>query len=158
MLVGYSAMLIAAVILFLMIRAYGETQFSTASADTVSKRAAPEERPDTLLHVLFALLVIIGVSQGLGWIFRGLGQPRVIGEVVGGILLGPSFLGRISPAAQNFVLPEAVAPFLNILAQLGVILYMFLVGLELNAGRLHGKAHAAVAISHTSITLPFLLG
>jgi Kef-type K+ transport system membrane component KefB len=87
-----------------------------------------------------------------------LGQPPVLGEVVAGILLGPSLLGRLAPETAAFVLPPAVAPFLQVIAQLDVILYMFLVGLELNAGMLRGRARATVLTSHASILVPFLLG
>jgi Kef-type K+ transport system membrane component KefB len=82
----------------------------------------------------------------------------VIGEMVAGIALGPSLLGQIWPAAKDFILPADVGPYLGIIAQIGVILYMFLVGLELNAGLLRSRAHSTVAISHTSILVPFLLG
>ena len=67
----------------------------------------------------------------------------------------PVAAGRISPEAMHFVLPPEVGPYLGIIAQLGVILYMFLVGLELNAGLLRSRAHATVAISHASIVAPF---
>jgi Kef-type K+ transport system membrane component KefB len=79
----------------------------------------------------------------------------VIGEVVAGMLLGPSLLGQ---SASSLILPAEIAPYLRVIAQLGVILYMFLVGLELNAGLIKGRAHAMVATSHASILLPFLLG
>ena len=82
----------------------------------------------------------------------------MIGEVIAGILLGPSLLGRVAPGVAAYVLPPSVAPFLGVIAQLGVILYMFLVGLELNAGLLRERAHATVAISHASIVVPFVLG
>ncbi|TXI04995.1 MAG: cation:proton antiporter [Rhizobium sp.] len=97
-------------------------------------------------------------ARGLGTVFQKIGQPRVIGEVIAGILLGPSLLGRISPEATAFLLPTAVMPTLGMLAQLGVILYMFLVGLELNSELLRDRAHTTVAISHASIMAPFLLG
>jgi Kef-type K+ transport system membrane component KefB len=78
--------------------------------------------------------------------------------VVAGILLGPSFLGRLSPETATFLLPPAAAPFLSVIAQLGVILYMFLVGLELNTELLRTRARSTVAISHASIVVPFLSG
>jgi hypothetical protein len=73
-------------------------------------------------------------------------------------MLGPSLLGQIWPNAMYFILPTDTAPYLKIIADIGVILYMFLVGLELNAGLIRSRAHATVAISHTSILVPFLLG
>ncbi len=85
-------------------------------------------------------------------------QPPVIGEVLAGICMGPSLLGRVWPDAGQFVLPSTVAPALSVVAQLGAILYMFIVGLDLNAGALRKQGHVAVAISHTSILVPFVLG
>src|SRR5262249_35823162 len=114
--------------------------------------------PDALAHVLLALLAVVLTSRLLSRAFIYLGQPPVMGEVVAGILLGPSLLGRVAPEVSAFLLPPAVAPYLGVLAQLGVILYMFLVGLELNAGLLRAHARAAVAIAHASIAVPFLLG
>ena len=111
-----------------------------------------------LYHVLVALVSILLLGRWLGKLFVYFGQPRVIGEMVAGIMLGPSLLGRIWPDAMHFILPTDVQPFLGIIAQIGVILYMFLVGLELNAGLLRSRAHATIAISHTSILVPFLLG
>ena len=105
-----------------------------------------------------ALTAVLVTGRLLGLLFRYVGQPPVIGEVVGGILLGPSLLGRVWPEAAAFILPPSVAPFLGVIAQLGVILYMFLVGLELNPRVLRERAHATVAISHASIIAPFLLG
>jgi Kef-type K+ transport system membrane component KefB len=108
---------------------------------------------------------VIGLGFVLGRVFRYLGQPPVIGEVVAGILLGPSLLGAISPETLHLLIPSLgsdpkgqVPAALNAVSQLGVILYMFLVGLELNATRLAGRAHAAVAVSHSSIVVPFVLG
>ncbi len=111
--------------------------------------------PDALPHVLLALAAVIVTGRALGGALARLGQPPVIGEVLAGILLGPSLLGR---EASAWVLPPAAAPYLGVIAQLGVILYMFLVGLELNADRLRHQARAALMIAHASILVPFLLG
>jgi Kef-type K+ transport system membrane component KefB len=82
----------------------------------------------------------------------------VVGEILAGILLGPSVLGRFAPAAQAYLLPHEVAPFLGVLSNVGVILYMFLVGVELDPTLLRKRGHATLAISHASIVTPFLLG
>jgi Kef-type K+ transport system membrane component KefB len=112
----------------------------------------------TLPHVLLALIVIIIAARVLGALFRRMAQPPVIGEVVAGILLGPSLLGRVAPSVSDYVLPPAVAPYLQIIAQLGVILFMFLVGLELDTSLLRKRTRATIAISHASIVLPMALG
>jgi Kef-type K+ transport system membrane component KefB len=153
--IGYGLMIVAAIGLFLLIRAFGETLTAPALDDPAAPTAARASDGDILLHVLLALAAVILTGCVLGRLFAFIGQPPVIGEVVAGILLGPSLLGR---EISGMILPTSVAPHLGIIAQLGVILYMFLVGLELNAGRLRARAHATVAISHASIVLPFLLG
>ena len=155
----YGAMLAGAVGLFLLIDTVGKGLVAPQPAAPGAPEEAPVGgKPDALIHVLVALAAVLITGRLLGVLFRYLGQPPVIGEVVGGILLGPSLLGQVWPEAAEFVLPPSVAPYLAVIAQLGVILYMFLVGLELNPGLLRERARATVAISHASITVPFLLG
>jgi Kef-type K+ transport system membrane component KefB len=119
---------------------------------------AAAAQPNTLLHLLLALAAVLACGRALGWLFKRLRQPPVIAEVIAGICLGPSLLGHFFPEAGAFLLPAAVAPLLGAIAQLGVILYMFQVGLELDLSELKGKGHSTIAISHASIVLPFLLG
>src|SRR5581483_7239707 len=95
---------------------------------------------DALPRVLLALVAVIVTGRLLARLFARVHQPPVIGEVVAGILLGPSLIGH---EASAWILPPAVAPYLGVLAQPGAVLYMFLVGLELNASRL--RAHATAA-------------
>jgi Kef-type K+ transport system membrane component KefB len=155
----YGAMLLAAVIVFLAIDAWGKKLVAPeAGAAAGQAAAALGGKPDVLVHVLIALTAVLIAGQLLGWLFRYLGQPPVMGEVVAGILLGPSLLGEVWPEAAAFILPPSLAPSLAVVSQLGVILYMFLVGLELDLGVLRRQAHTAVAISHASIVVPFLLG
>lgn len=111
-----------------------------------------------LPSLLLALAAVVLVGRLLGVLFRRAGQPPVIGEVVGGILLGPSFLGLLSPATYHFLLPTEIAPLLSVVAQIGVIIYMFLIGLELNPELLRNRVKATLVISTSSILLPFLLG
>ncbi len=92
--------------------------------------------PDALFHFLLALASVLALGALMGRLFKAVGQPAVIGEVIAGILLGPSLLGRIAPGLGAFVLPASVAPSLGMVAQLGVILYMFQVGLDLNQAHL----------------------
>jgi Kef-type K+ transport system membrane component KefB len=91
-------------------------------------------------------------------LFKHFGQPPVIGEVLAGIALGPSLLGHLSPEAYSFILPTGIVPSLAVLSQIGIILYMFTVGLELDTSVIRRHSHAVVAISHLSIIAPFLLG
>ncbi len=112
----------------------------------------------SLLQILIALPVIIITARLLGMLFKRIGQPAVMGEVIAGILLGPSLLGRVWPEGAAFLLPSSASPFLQLIAQIGVMIFMFLVGLELNTRRLRHDSHATVAISHASIVAPFVLG
>ena len=131
--------------------------------DTLNVAAAPSV--DVVLHVLGTLGVVILAGALCGQICKIIGQPPVIGEVIAGLALGPSLLGAISPDAMHLLIPPTevdpqglVSTSIKVIAQLGVILYMFLVGLELNAAQLKHRAHTAIAISHTSIVVPFALG
>ncbi|HEV8379655.1 MAG TPA: cation:proton antiporter [Tepidisphaeraceae bacterium] len=152
-------MLVGAAALFLLIRSRGETLIAPAAgARETTTSVAARAAPDVFWHLLVALLAVVLAGRLLSALFSRIGQPPVIGEVVGGILLGPSLLGRVAPEAYLYILPPTVAPFLGIVAQLGVLFYMFLVGLELNPELLRGRIHATVATSHASIVLPFLLG
>ena len=108
--------------------------------------------------MLLALTVIIVTARLVGALFAKLNQPAVIGEVIGGILLGPSLFGRVAPEWQALVFPADATPFLNLIAQLGVILYMFLVGLELDLTLLSSTVSVTIAISVASIVIPFALG
>ena len=156
----YGMTFLGTVALFFVIRAFGETLTAPAvvSPTTASGPASPAAKMDVLMHVLLALLTIIVTCRIMGSIFRYFQQPPVIGEVLAGIMLGPSLLGRMSPGLAAYLLPTDIAPFLGLVAQLGVILYMFMVGLELDTTALLRHGHAAVAISHASIVTPFLLG
>src|SRR5262249_39945233 len=151
---GYGAMVLLAVVLFLVIRAQGEG-LSAPPPSSAAPVAAVGSHGNVVLQLLVALTAVIVTGQLLGRLFARIGPPPVIGEVVAGILLGPSLLGADVSAR---VLPPTVAPVLGATAQLGVILYMFVVGLHLDAGRLRARVESAVAISHASILAPFLLG
>ncbi|MCY1040619.1 cation:proton antiporter [Corallococcus sp. bb12-1] len=111
-----------------------------------------------LAQLLVQLIVIIGLSRLIGRGARWLGQPLVIAEVVAGIALGPSLLGLISPGTLQWLFPADSMPFLKMLAEVGLVLFMFLIGLELDPKLLKGRGHASVVISHSSIIVPFGLG
>jgi Kef-type K+ transport system membrane component KefB len=110
-----------------------------------------------LFKLVLQLTVILAVCRVVGSLFRRFGQPRVVGEMFAGILLGPSLLGWIAPAASAYLFPPGSLGFLNALAQIGVVVFMFLVGLGINPKELKNHGHAAVLTSHVSITAPFVL-
>lgn len=117
----------------------------------------------TNLHHPLALLLaqivtIILVAKLFGWICIKLKQPSVIGEMIAGIVLGPSLFGLYFPELSAFIFPKESLPNLQFLSQIGLILFMYIVGMELDLSVLRKKAHDAVVISHASIIIPFALG
>ena len=155
----YTGMVLGTVGLFLLIRGYGEGLSAPlpVTGGTSGGSAAPAT-PDILFHVLLALAAVLVAGRSVGLLLGLVGQPVVIGEVVAGILVGPSLLGRVAPSVSGYILPVEVAPYLGLVAQIGVAFYMFLVGLDLNVDLLRRRASAAIATSHASIVVPFLLG
>jgi len=111
-----------------------------------------------LAPLLLALVVVILTARAVGAAFAWLRQPPVIGEVIAGILLGPSLLGRFAPELSAYVLPAEIVPFLGVLAQIGVILFMFFVGLELDVSLLRQRSRVAATICVASMTTAFALG
>jgi Kef-type K+ transport system membrane component KefB len=112
----------------------------------------------TLFHVLLAMAVVAALAQVIGRLFTRMHQPAVVGEMLAGIMLGPSLLGRVSPAAAELLIPLDIGPHLRLVAQLGAVLFMFLVGLELDAGRLRHRVRSAAAISAAGIAVPLGIG
>ena len=110
-----------------------------------------------LFKLVLQLTVILAACRVAGSLFRRIGQPRVVGEMFAGILLGPSLLGWFWPNISAYLFPPASLGFLNALSQVGVVIFMFLVGLGINPNELKSHGHAAVLTSHVSITLPFVL-
>ena len=111
-----------------------------------------------LPRLVLQLIVIVLVARGLGVVARRLGQPPVIGEIAAGVMLGPSLLGWVAPDTSAFLFPATSLPTLQLLSQIGVLLFMFVVGVELDPAYLRGKAQTAIAVSHFSIIVPFTLG
>lgn len=143
---------------YFLIESYGESLFGIQNNSNLPISAKGFEHHSQIFHVLLALVVVIAVTRVIGLLFSRFHQPGVIGQVVGGILLGPSLFGWLAPNVSAFVLPVASMPYLGIIAQIGIILYMFLVGLELDLKSLQKNAHTTVAVSHASIAFPFILG
>ncbi|WP_341526271.1 cation:proton antiporter [Nostoc sp. UHCC 0302] len=112
----------------------------------------------TVILVLLEVLIVIGLSRLVGLAFKSIKQPLVIGEIVAGIMLGPSLLGLVAPHLAVTLFPPETIPFLNVLSQVGLIFFMFLIGLELNPKYLSGQLEVAVLTSHVSILVPFSLG
>jgi Kef-type K+ transport system membrane component KefB len=118
----------------------------------------PEGMLQVVGHLVLALAAVIAAGRLLAVVCRSVGQPVVVGEVIAGILLGPSLLGLVWPAAYAFLLPQSLQPLLGRVAELGIVFYMFLVGLELDDAALERSLRSTVLIALGSIFVPFALG
>ncbi len=125
---------------------------------TTSAKASRGPSQHLILVLLGEIALILALSQVMGRLFVYLQQPKVMGEMVAGIMLGPSLLGWLFPDAAHLLFPTEAVGYLNILSQIGVIFFLFLVGLELDPKLIRNRGQAAVVVSHVSIVAPFLLG
>jgi Kef-type K+ transport system membrane component KefB len=114
------------------------------------------EHPLALL--LAQIVTIIFIARILGWLCKRIGQPTVIGEIIAGIILGPSLIGFYFPEFSTALFPDHSLGNLQFISQIGLILFMFIIGMELDLKVLKNKAHDAVVVSHASIIIPFALG
>ncbi len=139
----------------------------TTSSPAVSESATPqtylskvfkENLRSPLSILLLQIIVIVLAAKLFAELFRRIGQPPVMGEMVAGIVLGPSVIGLISPQTMAFLFPPASMATLGLLSQIGVVLFMLVVGMELDIQHLREKASAAIMVSHASIVVPFFLG
>jgi hypothetical protein len=152
----YIAVTGAAVMALLSIRACGE-QLPPPPPVTQASAGALRMSPDALFHVLLALAAVIVVARITTLGLRRFHQPAVIGEILAGIMLGPSLLGRVSPAASRFLFPADIVPLIGVVSQIGVIPTCS----RRAAARRRPAARAAsvsIAVSHASIVLPMVLG
>ncbi|MGY1739095.1 cation:proton antiporter [Geodermatophilus sp. SYSU D00684] len=119
-----------------------------------------EARPiaEIIAYVFVDLAVIMIIARLMGRLAVRVGQPAVVGEIVAGIMLGPTLLGALPGDLDTLLFPLDVRPFLNVLAQLGLVLFMFLIGLEVDLSFIRGREKVAVSVSLASILLPFALG
>ena len=136
----------------IVIPASGKTQWKEFTNSLINNLEHP------LAILLIQIITIILAARLLGWLCKRIGQPTVIGEIAAGILLGPSFIGRFFPEFSAALFPTQSLGNLQFLSQIGLILFMFVVGMELDLKILRNQAKEAVVISHASIVFPFALG
>jgi len=138
---------------------YGKSLESGHATVTATAVPVHEAGGTTPLGTLLTQIIVVVIAARLcGRLSARIGQPKVIGEIVAGILLGPSLLGAVSPTLSALLFPVSSLGTLKLLAEVGVLLFMFVVGLELDLDRLRGRAHTAVVVSHASILVPCFLG
>lgn len=135
-----------------------DTPGGAGSAWTQFVESLQQNLTHPLGTLLLQIITIILVARFFAYFFRRIGQPSVIGEIVAGILLGPSLLGAYFPEISDFLFPASSLGNLGVMSQIGLILFMFVVGMELDLDVLKRKAHEAVVVSHASIIFPFALG
>jgi len=166
---GYCGLILASVALIAGLLAFGarlETSVPSAgpgvAGQTTAQWGIAAGLAENIRHpvsILFIQLIVIVLAARLfGMLFQRFGEPAVVGEMTAGILLGPSLLGWLWPEAFSFVFPHSSLGTLRLLSQIGVCLFMFVVGMELNVRQLRSKAHVAVLVSHASIVVPYFLG
>jgi len=113
---------------------------------------------DIVWRLVLAAAVIIVAARLVGTAFQRINQPQVVGEIVAGVVLGPSLLGRVAPSLSSALFAKQMLPFLDVFSQVGLLFFMFLIGLELDLRLIRGRGQAAATVSHMSIVVPFLLG
>jgi Kef-type K+ transport system membrane component KefB/nucleotide-binding universal stress UspA family protein len=153
-------------LLYLFIYNGQKLQTLTLPATPISSGTAWDQFFNTFTHnikhplalLLLQMVTIIVVARVLGILCKKIGQPTVIGEIAAGILLGPSFAGMYFPGFSGFLFPAHSLGNLQFLSQIGLILFMFIIGMELDLKVLKAKAQEAIVISHASIIVPFALG
>jgi len=108
--------------------------------------------------LLLQIIIILFFVRIFGWICQKIGQPTVIGEIIAGIVLGPSVLGLLFPEISNTIFPPSSIASIKFLSEIGLVLFMFIVGMELDLKVLKNRANDAILISHSCIALLFTLG
>jgi Kef-type K+ transport system membrane component KefB len=131
---------------------------ATAGVAIAPSPSAPARALPDLLVVMMQIAAILVASRAAGALFRAIGQPQVVGEMIAGIALGPSLPGWLFPGLSAALFAPASLGPLYTLSQLGLLVFMFLVGLEFDPALVRRQGHAALLTSHVSISAPYLLG
>lgn len=135
---------------------YGMTSKTSAWHDFLHHLI--DDLGDPVAVLLLQIVVILLAVRIFGWICQQIGQPTVVGEIIAGVVLGPSLLGYYFPEVSDFLFPLSSLDNIQFLSEIGLVLFMFIVGMELNLKTIKNKANDALIISHTSIVITFTLG
>jgi NhaP-type Na+/H+ or K+/H+ antiporter len=148
---AYAVLVIIPVAAFVLILAAGAALPPPVGIAASSANVVPPTQSALRLPIFLAeIAVIIAVSRVFGMVMRKLGQPQVVGEMIAGLALGPSLLGIAWPAAYSWLFPAGTVRFLNALSQIGLVLFMFLVGLELDLKHVRARGWQILVMSHGS--------
>ncbi|HVY61650.1 MAG TPA: cation:proton antiporter, partial [Planctomycetota bacterium] len=109
---------------------------------------------DASIRFFLELAFILGVCRVTGWVFRRLGQSQVVSEMIAGVLMGPSLFGWVAPAWHAYVFPPETKAIIFGASQVGLALYMFLVGLDFQVGLVRARARSAISVSAAGIIAP----
>ena len=160
--IGFSVVLVYAVVLQGRTMEVGPAVQVAQQVDTGNWQHFRDTYQENLTHplakLLLQILTIIITARVFGFICQKIGLPSVVGEIAAGIFLGPSFLADYFPAYSAFLFPPESLGNLQFLSQIGLILFMFVVGMELDLNVLRKGAQDALLVSHSSIVIPFTLG
>jgi len=154
---AYGALVGVPVLLIVVLLRIGERLPAAVGAVATPRAGAGAPAFDLGLLTL-QIVVIVAIARLAGSVLARLGQPRVVGEMAAGLILGPSVFGRVAPSLAAVVFPGPSLGYVNAVAQVGLLLFMFLVGLELDSTHLRHQGRTALLTSHASIVAPFLLG
>lgn len=161
----YIALILATALLFGWISRYTDAGLSQAvesqdneSAFSVFTGFVKHHAASDFGLMLLQIIVILVVARGFAWLFTKVGQPAVIGEIIAGIALGPSILGLIAPGVFSKLFPVESIDSIALLSQFGLILFMFVIGMELDLSEIKKRFRQTVVISHAGIIIPFILG
>jgi Kef-type K+ transport system membrane component KefB len=154
---AYGVLVAVPAMLVVVLLRIGE-RLPAAAGTAVTPRSGAGAPVFDLGLLALQIVVIVAAARFAGSLLARLGQPRVVGEMTAGLVLGPSVLGRLAPSLAAAVFPAPSLGFVNAVSQVGLLLFMFLVGLELDATHLRRQGRTALLTSHASIVAPFLLG
>lgn len=154
----YLSCFFVAAIFFIWIQSEGQHLQSLDALGGFEKKMQEHMKFSGIVQFLLSLTTVMVTARVVGFLFEYIKQPPVVGEVIGGLLLGPSCLSTLFPDAIRFLIPAEVIPVLSVVAQLGIILFMFLIGLELDLKALRKSGQTTLLISHMSILVPLVMG
>jgi Kef-type K+ transport system membrane component KefB len=137
--------------------AEAELHYHTGAATGMLKQLA-EHATNPLSILLLQIIIIVGLARIFGYLFRLTGQPSVVGEIVAGIIIGPSVAGLFFPGFSAVIFPKESLINLQFLSQIGLAFFMFIVGMELDISKIKAKAGDALVISHATISFNYFLG